>query len=120
MGPGPEIRSVTPSPASSDGGRLSTKKKKRSSNVGGRPRIRSGDEVQVTVEFPLVDYARLSAYVSHKKEEAQSQGDQIWENSKKQVLLGLWQGFWEEIPSDVRRKIEGSDAFRKVVQRSAV
>ncbi|MGE3165118.1 MAG: hypothetical protein AB7O52_09450 [Planctomycetota bacterium] len=92
-------------------------KKRTKSGLGGRPRVRQGDEVQVTVEFPLIFYARLSAYVSYRKTQAMRAGDSVWEQSKKHALLHLWQDFWETLDPDLKREIEDSENFRGVMKR---
>ncbi|MGE3163518.1 MAG: hypothetical protein AB7O52_01280 [Planctomycetota bacterium] len=96
---------------------MSEDKRKKTSRQGGRPRIRQGDEVQVTVEFPLIDYARLSGYVSYRKTQAMRAGKSVWEQSKKHALLGLWQQFWESLDATVRLEIESSPNFRNAMKR---
>lgn len=93
------------------------KKKRRSTNLGGRPRVRTGDEVQVTVEFPLRDYARLAGYVDHRKMEAIRNKDSVAEQSKRKVLLRLWQDFWESLAAKQRREVESSERYRREMQR---
>lgn len=95
----------------------SRKKSKKRASLGGRPQVRQGDEVQVTVEFPLIYYARLAAYVTHLKEKAIEEGDSVWEKSKKMLLLRLWQDSWESMPARLKRQIEDSDEFRRVMKK---
>lgn len=89
--------------------------KKRTNNVGGRPQVRKGDEVQVTVEFPLIYYARMAAYVNYLKEKAVQEGDSVWEKSKKMLLLRLWQDSWEALEPELKREVEDSETFRRVL-----
>ena len=133
----------------------SARKKRRTTNLGGRPRVRTGDEVQVTVEFPLKDYARLAGYVDHRKVEAirnkesvaeQSKwfGDEnlvfstdyphgdsqyphaveafeklpLSDESKRKILLRLWQEYWQALPPKLRREIETEDRFLQEMQRA--
>ena len=93
-------------------------KKRRTTNLGGRPRVRTGDEVQVTVEFPLKDYAQLAGYVDHCKMEAIRNKESVAEQSKRKVLLRLWQDFWMELPPKMRRAVEGGERFDREMQRA--
>ena len=60
---------------------------KKAPNLGGRPRVRSGDEVQVTVEFPLRDYARLAGYVECRKLEAIRRKGSVANQSKRAYCI---------------------------------
>jgi hypothetical protein len=93
------------------------RKKRSTTNLGGRPRVRSGDEVQVTVEFPLTDYARLAGYVDYRKMEAIRNKESVAEQSKRKVLLRLWQEYWEKLPPKLRKEVESGDRFRKEMKR---
>ena len=94
-----------------------TKKKRRTTNLGGRPRVRTGDEVQVTVEFPLADYARLAGFVDHKKVEAIRNKDSVADQSKRKVLLQLWQDFYKKQSPKVRKEVESSERYRREMKR---
>lgn len=78
------------------------RKKKARANLGGRPRVRSGDEVQVTVEFPLKDYATLAGYVDYRKLIARVERTSVAKESKKELLLGLWREYWDSLPAKVQ------------------
>jgi hypothetical protein len=94
-----------------------TKRRRRTTNLGGRPRVRTGDEVQVTVEFPLKDYARLAGYVDHRKIEAIRNRESVAEQSKRKVLLRLWQDFWDNLTAKQRREVETGDRYRREMMR---
>ena len=96
------------------------KKKKTTSsttNLGGRPRVRTGDEVQVTVEFPLEEYCQLAGYVDFRKMEAIRNKESVADQSKRKVLLRLWQEYWNELPAKVRREVEGGERYTKEMKR---
>lgn len=92
-------------------------KKKKTTNLGGRPRVRSGDEVQVTVEFPLEDYARLAGYVDFRKMEAIRSKESVAEQSKRKVLLRLWQEYWENLGPNVRDEVLDGERYRREKRR---
>jgi hypothetical protein len=85
--------------------------RRTTTNLGGRPRVRSGDEVQVTVEFPLEDYARLAGYVEYRKLEAIRNKESVADQSKRKVLMRLWQEYWKSLPSKLRRAVEAEERF---------
>ena len=95
----------------------SAMKKRQTTNLGGRPRVRTGDEVQVTVEFPLKDYARLAGYVDFRKMEAIRNKESVAEQSKRKVLLRLWQEYWSSLPLKLRRAVESSERFGREMDR---
>lgn len=95
----------------------STKKKRRTTNLGGRPRVRSGDEVQVTVEFPLEDYAKLAGYVDYMKMEAIRNKESVADQSKRKVLLHLWQEFYKSQSAKVRKEVESGERYRREQKR---
>ena len=95
----------------------STKKKRRTTNLGGRPRVRSGDEVQVTVEFPLEDYAKLAGYVDFMKLEAIRNKESVADQSKRKVLLHLWQEFYKAQSAKVRKEVETGERYRRELKR---
>ncbi len=92
-------------------------KKRRTTNLGGRPRVRTGDEVQVTVEFPLKDYARLAGYIDHRKIDAIRSNESVAEQSKRKVLLRLWQEYWNSLPLRLRRAVESGERFDREMKR---
>ncbi|MHC4935542.1 MAG: hypothetical protein ACYTGJ_04915 [Planctomycetota bacterium] len=90
---------------------------RRAKNLGGRPRVRSGDEVQVTVEFPLKDYAKLAGLVDFKKAEAARNKESVADQSKRKILLELWREFYAAQPEEVRREVESGDRFQRELGR---
>ena len=81
---------------------------RRKRNRGGRPRVRTGDEVQITVEFPKEDYAKLAGYIDYLKDVADHQGTPISQASKRLTLLELWKKSWNSLPPRVKKEIEGA------------
>ena len=69
-------------------------------NQGGRPRIRTGTEVQITVEFPLQDYATLAGWVEYRKSLARMNRTPVSAESKKAILLKLWRSHWEHLSAN--------------------
>ncbi len=92
------------------------KKKSKSKSRGGRPRVRSGDEIQVSVEFPLVEYAQLSAFTNYAKEQAAADGSSVWRQSQRYLFLRLWREFWDSLPLETRKQIEGAESYQQIVQ----
>ena len=84
---------------------------------GGRPRVRTGDEVQVTVEFPLQEYAQLAAFMDYRKSVAIKKGTSVANESKKMLMLALWQKHWNSLPRPVRRAIEANERYQDELAR---
>ena len=90
-------------------------KKQMGKSRGGRPRVRSGDEVQVSVEFPRVEYAQLSAFTSFAKEQAAEEGGSVWRQSQRYLFLRLWREFWDSLPLETRRTIERGEPYKQMI-----
>jgi hypothetical protein len=43
--------------------------------------------------------------------------DSVAEQSKRKVLLRLWQDFWESLAAKQRREVESSERYRREMQR---
>lgn len=93
--------------------RSSTPERKR----GGRPRVRTGDEVQVTVEFPQLEFARLCGYVHRGKETARCDGTPVAVHSQKYALLHAWRTYWQALPAKERQAIVQDEAFQRALRR---
>lgn len=88
------------------------RKKKPEANRGGRPRVRTGDEVQVTVEFPLEDYSTLAGFVDYRKMIARVERTSVAKESKKELLLQLWREHWNSLPAAVQRSSKAMPIFK--------
>ena len=93
------------------------KKRTKTMSRGGRPRVRSGDEIQVSVEFPLVEYAQLSAFTNFAKEQAAADGSSVWRQSQRYLFLRLWREFWDSLPLATRNQIERAESYKKLTTR---
>lgn len=83
----------------------------------GRPRVRRGDDVQVTVEFSSLDYARLCGFVAQGKGAARRACNPVSASSQKHALLGAWRAFWRALPSQQRQAVLHDAAFQAVISR---
>lgn len=92
---------------------------RRQKGKGGRPRVRTGDEAQVTIEFPQLEYARLCAYVEHCKAAARVAKEPVAAHSKKEVLLSLWRAYWDSLPATERATILRERTHQAKAKRGA-
>ena len=79
----------------------------------GRPRTRTGGEIQVSVELLPEEYSQLVGYVAVLRDQALRDGTALGEVSQRNVLRLAWKAYWEQLPAATKRRARGTAEFKK-------
>ena len=88
----------------------------RRMRTGGRPRTRTGNEVQLSVEFPREDYAHFAGFSEFRKSRARAEGRPVSHESQRIRLLAIWREFYESLPRKVKREISEGDTYNELME----
>ena len=86
--------------------------KKSAASLGGRPRVRTGNEIVITVEFQRETYAQLCGLIELRKERARSAGTPVWKESKRELFVSLWDAYWQSLSPGEKRAARGTRKYR--------
>ena len=85
-----------------DGGNLVSRDMVRALSV-------DGPQVRFVIEAPDPATARKMEAIRNK--------ESVADQSKRKVLLRLWQDYWDELPAKVRREVEGGERYGNEMKR---
>lgn len=79
----------------------------------GRPRTRTGGEIQVSVELLPEEYSQLVGYVAVMRDQALRDGTPLGDVSQRNVLRIAWKAYWDQLPAGTKRRARATPEFKK-------